>query len=243
MTATYDGTTATLYIDGVQNSTGTLAGPLTWGDVGTSGKTFVIGKMTHLYTDISVYFPFIGDLSDVRVYNTCFSASDVLDLYQTKKSISRSGELFVNSIDEASDNTLSIISTGEQKAVKFNEIMTLSDGSMWLQLMHHDLQGINNEDAWFTVGGVAVRNSNIYIDENRWACFPLINTCDHGDNYELMVIEQEGDQGSKFIRHRWIQTVNPYEATFSTTLHADITAVENIGGGYGGMYPGGENNA
>ena len=130
--ATYDGTTAVLYIDGIQQSTGTLAGPLSWSNVDndTTGKTFVIGKMCHGYTDTSTYFPFTGDLSDVRVYNTCFSASDVLNLYQTRKSISRSGELFVNSINEASGNTLGITTGGEQKAIRFNEIITLSDGSM-----------------------------------------------------------------------------------------------------------------
>lgn len=68
--------------------------------------------------------------------------------------------------------------------------------------MHQDLQGLTDGSTWFSVGGAAVRNSNVYLNENLWSCFPLINTCDHGDSYEILVVEQEGGEGSKFVRHR-----------------------------------------
>lgn len=233
ITGTYDGTTIRLYIDGVLSNTSTLSGPLKWG--GLSTYAFVVGKMAHVYNNTNYYFPFDGDIADVRVYHTCLSADDILSLYQVKKSISKTGELFINTITEDDNNSLSVTPYGIQKAQKFNEIITLSDGSMWLQLMHHDLleQATGNR---FTSGN-DVRNKNVYIDENRWSCFPLINTCDHGDIYEFLVIQQTS-KAAVPTRHRWSQTINPYNATFNTTKHASITPIENIASNYGGMYPG-----
>ena len=245
VTGTYDGTTASLYLDGLLQNSGTLAGPLTWSDVanGTTGKSFVVGKMTHSYPSTNCFFAYTGDISDVRVYHTCFTAEDVLSLYQIRKSISKTGELFVNSIDESNVNSLKILSSGKQQAKTFNEIITLSDGSMWLQLQHHDMTGSLDDVAnhKFTSGD-AVRNTNIYLDENRWCCFPLIKTCDHGDNYEFMVIHQNNNNKA-LEQVRWSQTTSPYDSTFATTTHANITPIENVGSSYGGMYPGGNNNA
>ena len=241
LTATYDGVTAKLFENGILIASSALAGPLTWSDVDV-GHPFVLGKMAHSYTSTSSYFPYSGDLFDVRVYNTALPADDILDMYKTCKSITRQGELMSKYMEETCNKKLSITRQSTQTATRFTEIVTLEDGSMWLQLMHHDLKGTQNANVRFT-SGANVRNSNVYLDENRWSCFPLIKTCDHGTNFELMVVEQEGEESSAFVRHRWIQTVNPYEATYATTTHANITAIENISSSYGGMYPGAENNA
>lgn len=188
-------------------------------------------------SDTAIYL-----FNEIRVYNKALSDSDIYNLGHESKAISKSGEIFTRFINESDSKNLSITKSGIQNGKRFSEIVTLEDGSMWLQLMHHDLKGTQNANVRFT-SGANVRNSNVYLDENRWSCFPLIKTCDHGTNFELMVVEQEGEESSAFVRHRWIQTVNPYEATYATTTHANITAIENISSSYGGMYPGAENNA
>ena len=107
--------------------------------------------------------------------------------------------------------------------------------------MHHDMLGKTDHSNNFTNCDI-VRNSNCFIDENRWACFPLMKICDHGSSYEFMVIQQKKN-GDAIARYRWSQSVSPYDATFSTTTHANIIAIENIPDNYGGMYPGTYNNS
>ena len=63
-------------------------------DYAQSNNAFVIGKMAHAYTNTTVYFPFNGQISDVRIYATALSASDVLSLYQNSAYIDSNGNVY-----------------------------------------------------------------------------------------------------------------------------------------------------
>lgn len=60
-------------------------------DYAQSNDAFVIGKMSYAYTNTTVYFPFNGQISDVRIYATALSASDVKSLYQNEAYIDSNG--------------------------------------------------------------------------------------------------------------------------------------------------------
>lgn len=62
-------------------------------DYAQSNDAFVVGKMSHAYTNTTVYFPFNGQISDVRIYATALSASDVKSLYQNEAQVDALGNV------------------------------------------------------------------------------------------------------------------------------------------------------
>ena len=78
LVATYDGSNAKIYVDGILKATQSISGDINY--IYDSEK-LVIGKMSYRYTGKTVYFPFVGKISDCRVYATALSAEDVQSLY------------------------------------------------------------------------------------------------------------------------------------------------------------------
>lgn len=76
--ATYDGTNAKIYVDGVLKATQAVPSPLPWHQC---SNRFVIGKMAYYYSNTDKYHAFDGNISDARVYATALSADDVKELY------------------------------------------------------------------------------------------------------------------------------------------------------------------
>lgn len=76
---TYDGTTKKIYLNGILKNSATDTN-VNW-DNNNSNK-LVIGKMAHAaLTSNIAYHPFVGDISDVRIYTTALSADDIAELY------------------------------------------------------------------------------------------------------------------------------------------------------------------
>ena len=51
-------------------------------DYAQSNDKFVIGKMAYSYTNTSNYFPFVGQINDVRIYDHCLSPLEVKEISQ-----------------------------------------------------------------------------------------------------------------------------------------------------------------
>lgn len=80
-----------IYINGVQTATGTTdIGALNW----TNVPNLYLGRATDNYANRSL------SIDDFRLYSTMLSDNDVLELYQTKASVSKNGKLFANEICE-----------------------------------------------------------------------------------------------------------------------------------------------
>jgi hypothetical protein len=122
-----------------------------------------------------------------------------------------------------------------------NQYMIDDDGTIWLCIFYNNLQKGANTFKGYT--GNQARNTHLFVNNTCWCNTLLLKDCDHGDNYEFLVTQQETTAMDTTKRYRWIQDVNPYNASYVLTTHDKITPIENIGDGYGGMYLGGDNNA
>lgn len=107
-----------------------------------------------------------------------------------------------------------------------------SDGSIWIRVFHH-----NNPS-----GGLFARTDDftkpIYKDVNRWFNCQLFNQITNG-KWEFM-IKQALTSSATETKYRWIQTVNPYTATFAQTSKDNVTKITTSGystnANAGGMY-------
>lgn len=73
----FDGTNKTCYIDGEQVGKATAYSEH---DYTQSNDRFVVGKMAYSYTLTSNYFPFNGQICDVRIYDHALSVKEVKEL-------------------------------------------------------------------------------------------------------------------------------------------------------------------
>lgn len=76
---TADGTNIKFYLDGVLKSTTAYTED---SDYAQSSDAFVLGKMAYSYINTSNYFPFNGQLNDVRIYDHALSAKEVREVYK-----------------------------------------------------------------------------------------------------------------------------------------------------------------
>lgn len=65
------------YLDGVESGTAINFATL---DYAQSQDAFVIGKMSHAYTGSTTYFPFCGQVQDVRIYDHVLSKKEIKEL-------------------------------------------------------------------------------------------------------------------------------------------------------------------
>ena len=79
------------------------------------------------------------------------------------------------------------------------------DGSVWLQVFHHNNPANNlfTSTDTFTIG--------VYKDENKWFNFNLCNIC---SKWEILVKQKPTSTGTE-VKYRWIQTANPMTCAFA----------------------------
>lgn len=99
---------ATLYINGVSKGT----------QSGTFGSE-IGARLMRLGARCSNANWFNGVMSELRVYETALSASDILELYQAKESIDKNGNLYCNSINELGNS----ISFKKNSVIECNSII------------------------------------------------------------------------------------------------------------------------
>jgi len=105
------------------------------------------------------------------------------------------------------------------------------DGSVWLQIFHHNNPASNlfAQTDTFTLG--------VYKNENTWFNF---NACNVATKWELLIKQKSTSSGTE-VKYRWIQTANPMTCTFGDVDVADITPITTsgysaMGSSQGGLY-------
>lgn len=97
LTGTFDGSVAKLYVDGVQKAIKESPVDPSWEQT----TCFAIGKMSYLATSgTTAYFPFVGSISDVRIYATALSADEILTMYKTSGIIDNKGNIYAYELKE-----------------------------------------------------------------------------------------------------------------------------------------------
>jgi len=97
LTGTFDGTTAKLYVDGVQKVTQASAVNPSWEQT----TCFALGKMSYNATSsTTTYFPFVGSISDAKIYATALSADDILTTYKNSGIIDNKGNVYAYEFKE-----------------------------------------------------------------------------------------------------------------------------------------------
>lgn len=106
------------------------------------------------------------------------------------------------------------------------------DGSVWIRIVHHNNPASNkfsSTDSFDTF---------VYTDSNRWFYASLCNKITN-NIYEFM-IKQSATSGGTESKYRWIQTKNPFNASYADVAVANVTRITTDGystyGNYGGIY-------
>lgn len=177
--------------------------------------------------------PFLGSVSDFRIYSTVLSADDIKRLYNAPISIANTGVGFASQFNETGSKA-SFRKTGVALTTCITESVpnidrTEPDGSKWMRVVHH------GNPTTYKFASTDPFGRWVYKDDNR---FFLGQMCDFTDRWEFMV-EQKADGSATTYKYRWVQTKNPNKAVFADVASANVT--KNTSTGYtsfstGGIY-------
>lgn len=99
LSGTYDGLIAKIYIDGVEK--GTITGSTAHKNIKYHGSNVIfVGAEAGGNATTPASNAFVGDISDVRIYCTALSPTDILELYNVGQSIDNKGNLYAYSFKE-----------------------------------------------------------------------------------------------------------------------------------------------
>ena len=106
------------------------------------------------------------------------------------------------------------------------------DGSTWIRLVHHNNPSVNKFSSNNTF------DSSVYINNNMWFYASICNKITN-NTFEFM-IKQTATTGGTETKYRWIQTKNPFNASYADVAVANVTRITTSGystyGNYGGIY-------
>lgn len=152
-TGTYDGKTAKIYIDGVLRGQHAYYSSKTPIYYHASNGVFIGAEAGSSATTPGGQY-FNGKISDVRIYGTALSESDVQELYKIPATITKNGVLMANEFLEG--ESVKVEKTGSVCANGFGytsaplsdmKLKTLGDNSQWARIFHHDVKRYH---AYFT---------------------------------------------------------------------------------------------
>ncbi len=215
ITGVYDGSYIKLYVDGtLMTSTSASGTPYGSSDSGVNDG-FRIGALGTSGMLIPTIEPFGGNISNVKVYKTALSETDIKDMY-AKGYIDKKGNIFGYELIDTEDSTsnyLSLDKGGVFRCPNTRELVTLSDGSKWIPIsIHYVPSGVFSSS---TTGSV-------YDNQFRWNKFSSINNETRpSTNYEFLVVQQQTVNGAP----RWwrfSQAINPLSATWSQVNPSNV---------------------
>lgn len=227
ITFVYDNGNVTWYQNGEAAGTTNLTAKGT-----TLGITNYIG-IGNSYTGSTWNTNYDGCISDFRIYATSLSATDVKNLYDASMSIDNSHNVYCYNLNE--DNSTNFSKNGMITANNFVEYHEEPDGSLWYPIAHHYdcVNKLFNKTDDFVNG--------VYIDEDRWL---HMNICNKLTSWEFLFIQKTNN--STPIKYRWIQTTNPFTATYANVAPSAVTRITTTGytnGGQGGIWKNNSNTA
>lgn len=92
----WTGTQKKIYINGVLKNSAN-DNKIDWSEAQNS---LVIGKMAYGKSSSTAHYPFVGKISDVRIYATALTDSQIKELYNTSMQIDSSGNVFARELVE-----------------------------------------------------------------------------------------------------------------------------------------------
>ena len=214
-TGTYDGTTSKLYKDGVLQTTQTSHTSYT---VTTDDKQEFLGTSSSGSDSCIV--------SDLRVYSTCLSATDIMELYKVNTRVDNKGNLHAYDLYENVYQKIQNNGVFESKyfsefcpSLKYDKnIYVEPDGSKWVRVVHHDNP---NTRRFASTDDFA---HGVYYNEYLW--YDMEQVVQQLSSYEF-IAEQALTSGDTVTRYRWVQNVSPIGATWDQTKAANVTKVTN----------------
>jgi hypothetical protein len=235
---TKSGTTIKLYKNGNLYNTTTFTGSNpTYSD----GNGFGVGGFNYGTGHI---YPFYGYLSDFRVYDIVLTDSEINELYRIPIQVTKSGKITNYELVEDLRSGTKFDKTGIAKCNNFNEfninrciypdsdlnLYSEPDGSSWIKVIKHNNPSAN---LFSSTDDFTKRIDKSNLSFNAY----MFNT--PVSNWELMV-KQKATSSSDLIKYRWIQSVNPFTATYNDTVASKVTKITTNGystfANAGGLY-------
>lgn len=207
---TYDGENLKAYGNGVLSGTKALTGDIDY----TYGPAFVLGKMAYNYTSDTTYFPFLGDVAEVKMFATALSAEEIKREYENATTIDNKGSVFTGLINESDELTeFSVKEDFSLNTFMANELINYN-GSLFMRVMHHNNKAGTN---LFSKSD-AFASSFVYHNDDCWSAFHLIPNQIYDGVYEFLAIQQTNNDVSDYTYVHWTQTNNPVTSTTAGTV-------------------------
>ena len=215
--ATYNKSTIIGYIDGVEKARKT--GVPSSVKYHASNGIF-IGKEAAGSTTSPGSYPYYGKLSDVRIYGTALSASDVAELYNNAASLTKTGNLLSYDFSENTNN--SIGKNGVVSSSGFNtktiptydmKINALDDGTTWARINWLD---VTNDKTFFANDSEVAKCTDKI---NRYSRMGIVDKYKYNGEYEFMLTYPSMNKSlpSGYTRLNYI------EATGTQWINTNVT--------------------
>lgn len=206
---TYNSGVIKLYVNGKLDGTHSYTSSIIEDYVQLFSWSFNSSSITN---EIHGNYKLNGFLNDVRIYDHCLSDKEVSEISK--------GLIVHYPLDDCSS-----------KRLRYDKnIYKEPDGTLWVRVIHHN----NPASALFSSSDSFA--SGVYKDADRW--FDLYMIKRGLGSYEFMV-KQKTTSSATETKYRWIQTKDPFTATYNDVKPASVTRITTSGytdGGFGGLY-------